>query len=119
MLLTKSIQEKSEKTDGIRICIMRRIKPEFAFDMWLQLLSPSAELLKRYHDEEISWEKFEALLTEEVLKTQTKFLEIVADLASKQDVTLLCWEETPEKCHRRLVAQWIVARHPEVKLTLN
>lgn len=119
MLLTKSVQAKAEKSDGIRICIMRRIQPEFEFDIWVQPLSPSTELLKRYHDEEISWDEFETQLTKDVLKTQTTFLDIVADIAIKHEVTLLCWEETPEKCHRRLVAEWIVAHRPEVKLKLN
>lgn len=117
-LATKSIQEPVSQVDGIRICIMRRIKPEFEFDMWMQPLSPSTELLKQYHDNEVSWDEFKQILTREMLEKQTKFLDIIANIAKTHDVTLLCWEETPEKCHRKLVAEWIVTKYPDLSLSL-
>lgn len=117
-LKTKSIQEKRAKQDGIRICIMRRIKPEFDFDIWLPALSPSTELLKDYHDKKINWDEYEILFTKEVLETQKEFIEIIGELCKNHTISLLCWEETPEKCHRRLVAERINELFPEVKLSL-
>ena len=67
MLKTKSIQQPRKNTDGIRVCIMRRIKPEFDFDMWIIPLAPSTELLKKYHGNEIGWKQYEELYSKEVL----------------------------------------------------
>lgn len=115
-LFTKSIQKESNEKDGIRICIMRRIKPEFEFDIWIPSLSPSTELLKDYHDKKIDWETFEKKFTKENLNKKNKYLTIISDLVRKYDITLLCWEETPEMCHRRLVAEYIKNLHPEIIL---
>lgn len=119
MIKTKSIQAKPEKGDGIRICIMRRVKPEFSFDMWLPPLSPSTELLKEYHDEVIDWDGYEKLFTKEVLDTQTTSLTILLDLSKKHTITLLCWEETPEKCHRRLVVEKLLAMDPTLEVKFS
>lgn len=116
---TKSVQAKSKKTDGIRICIMRRIMPEFVFDIWIPTLSPSTELLKKYHDKEISWKEYEVLFTKEVLDTQQKYLKIVSDIAKNNNITLLCWEEAPEMCHRRLIAQRIKKLYPDLIVNIK
>jgi uncharacterized protein YeaO (DUF488 family) len=118
MIKTKSIQAKREESDDIRICIMRRIKPEFVFDIWMPHLSPSTELLKDYHDEKINWEGYEKLFTKEVLDTQTNYLSILLELSKKYTITLLCWEETPEKCHRRLVVEKLQAMDPTITIKL-
>ena len=61
MLKTKSIQKRKTKSDGVRICIMRRVKPHFKYDIWMPTLSPSTELLKNYHEQKIDWEIYEKL----------------------------------------------------------
>ena len=104
-LQTKSIQNKKTKKDGIRICIMRRIKPEFDFDIWIPVLSPSAKLLKSYQDKKINWEKFEDKFNKEVLTKQKEYLDIILQIAKKHTVTLLCWELKGENCHRLLVTR--------------
>ncbi|MBU2632583.1 DUF488 family protein [Patescibacteria group bacterium] len=86
---------------------MRRIKPEFKFDIWMPNLAPSTKLLSSYHDKKITWEEFEKKFNKEVLEKQKKYLEIVLDIAQKNTVTLLCWEKLAEKCHRKLVAEKI------------
>lgn len=113
---TKSIQKKSKKADGIRICIMRRIKPEFEFDMWIPRLSPSTELLKDYHHGKLSWKEFANLFTQQVLETEEIYLSVIINIAQKNPVTLLCWELTPKTCHRRLVAERIVQMDPALKI---
>ncbi|MCL5010444.1 MAG: DUF488 domain-containing protein [Patescibacteria group bacterium] len=116
MLLTKSIQKTPTARDGIRICIMRRIKPEFVFDIWMPALAPSGELLKSYHDKQITWKDYERFFTKQVLNRQQKYLDILLSIAEKHVVTILCWEETPEKCHRRLVAQRIQKLNPSLTI---
>lgn len=116
---TKSVQAKPKKTDGIRICIMRRIMPEFVFDIWMPTLSPSTKLLKKYHEKESSWNEYEVLFTKEVLDTQQKYLKIVSDIAKDNNITLLCWEETPKMCHRRLVAERLQKVYPQLEVIIR
>lgn len=115
MLKTKSIQKRTAKKDGIRICIMRRVKPHFKYDIWMPTLSPSTELLKDYHEEKVNWETYEKLFSKEVFEGNKEYIEIVGEMAQKHDITLLCWEETPQMCHRRLVAEEILRKFPKIK----
>ncbi len=118
MLKTKSVQKKKAKTDGIRICIMRRVKPHFEYDIWMPTLSPSTELLKDYHEQKVDWEKYEKLFAKEVFEANKEFVEIVGEMAENHDVTLLCWEETPHLCHRRLVAEEVLRKFPKTKVKI-
>jgi len=115
MVKTKSVQKPANKDDGIRICIMRRIKPKFEFDIWMPTLAPSTKLLKEYHDKKISWSKFEEKFKENVLRKQTEYLDILINIDKKNTITLLCWEETTEKCHRRLVTAKLKKMNPRIK----
>ncbi len=112
ILLTKSIQKVVENKDGIRICIMRRIKPEFIFDMWMPSLAPSTQLLKEYQENQIDWEIFQKRYSDDILKNENTSLIILQDILKHDDVTLLCWEENPEHCHRRLVAEKLLILNP-------
>ncbi|MGA2967958.1 MAG: DUF488 family protein [Candidatus Levyibacteriota bacterium] len=115
-LQTKSIQSKKSNSDGIRICVMRRIRPEFKFDVWVPNLAPPAKLLKAYHDKEISWEKFEKRFAREVLESKKEHVEILAELTKKHDVTILCWEKKGENCHRLLIAEKIKQLYPDIPI---
>lgn len=102
----KSITLKSSKSDGIRICVMRRIRPEYEFDLWIKPISPSEKLLKEYViDKKISWEEFCVKYTKTVVnkKTNQIYFELLSDLAKKQKITLLCGEKSPKYCHRSLI----------------
>jgi uncharacterized protein YeaO (DUF488 family) len=104
-LFSKSIQAKKESSDGIRICIMRRPGEGLEWDVWMPTLSPSHELLNSYHEGTTSWEEYEVRFENEVLQPNQEYIKMVCELAHNRDITLLCWEETPEKCHRRLVLE--------------
>lgn len=103
IIQTGCIQKPYKKTDKIRICIMRRVRPEFKFDIYMQPLSPSTKLLKSYQNKIISWPEFEKEFTTSVLDKQKKYLKIILDIAIKKSVVLLCWEKTSTRCHRSLV----------------
>lgn len=118
-LYTKSIQRKRTKHDGIRICIMRRPDSNADYDIWMPTLAPSHELLNAYHRGEVNWDQFVVRFTKEVPKRNKKFVELLADMASKRDVTILCWEETPEMCHRRLVAEACQEVNPRLSVVLK
>jgi uncharacterized protein YeaO (DUF488 family) len=95
---------------------MRRIKPEFKFDIWIPKLAPSTKLLKSYHDKIIDWKEFEKEFTREVLEKQSEYLDVIISLAEKSDATILCWEPKGENCHRILVAKKLQQLNPLLKV---
>ncbi len=104
-LYTKSAQLPPQKKDGIRICIMRRPGDEIQWDIWIPHLAPSHQLLTDYHQGKVDWDGFCVQFQKEVIKDKKEYLQVVIDLAKLHDITLICWEETPERCHRRLIAE--------------
>jgi uncharacterized protein YeaO (DUF488 family) len=101
---TKSLQSVSQKKDGLRVLIMRRIKPEYQFDLWIPHLSPPEPLFQKYViNKSIDWKTFSEQFAVQVLAKQKKLLEMLVYLSHKQKITLLCWEKTPYRCHRILV----------------
>jgi len=105
MLYTKSIQDQKELSDGIRVSIMR--KPCGEFDLWIPSLSPSQKLLDDYHTKKINWDEYECKFLLEMNNNldATKMMKLLLEISTFSLVTILCWEETPEKCHRRLIAK--------------
>ncbi len=83
---------------------MRRVKPEFDFDLWLPHLSPSTELLQKYQEENLSWEEFKEEFLKET-KDKEKYYSLIEHLLTFSDVSILCWEETSEACHRKIVGE--------------
>ncbi len=65
-------------------------------------LAPTRELLKDYRSKNISWEEFEKRY-----KTQIEESKAIPGLSKNdfENACLLCSEATPEKCHRRLLAE--------------
>lgn len=116
MIKTKSIIKKSSKSDGIRVCVMRRIKPEYEFDLWLPVVSPSEKLLNQYViDQEITWEEFNPKFKKELLKN-SYFVTLLAAMAKNKTVTLLCYEEDHSTCHRSLITELIKEKYPDIKV---
>jgi uncharacterized protein (DUF488 family) len=77
------------------------------------LLAPSEELLSNYQKKVNPWSEYEAgyraLLVER--KVQEKLS--IADL---ERACLLCTESTPERCHRRLAADYLQCYNPDVDI---
>ncbi|MBI4170655.1 MAG: DUF488 domain-containing protein [Candidatus Aenigmarchaeota archaeon] len=117
-LYTKSIRAKLENKDGTRICVMRYIRPYYKFDIWAPALAPPEELLMAYKKKRISWGEYEELYRD-VLKREGPLITCLANMAALTNVTLLCWELTPENCHRRLISQEIEKYNPDVEIVLK
>ena len=66
--------------------------------------APSKELLGGYRKKEISWDEYAEvyidLLDERNIRGEV-------DIASLHECCLLCSEHTAEKCHRRLLAEYL------------
>ncbi len=77
-------------------------------------LSPTEDILKAYQNKELSWDdyepRFRALLDERA----------VADKIERTlfavPTTLLCSEPTAEKCHRRLVAEYLREKWGDIEI---
>lgn len=67
-------------------------------------LAPTKELLSKYRDKKMTWEEYEVeyLNLLDIRKIAQK---INVDLLHEN--CLLCSEHTPEKCHRRLLAEYL------------
>lgn len=104
-LFSKSIQERVDVGDGIRICIMR--KPDFnaSWDIWMPTLAPSLDLFRSYQTNLIDWPGYVTRFTEEVIVGKHDHLKLLVAMAKITNITVLCWEKTAEFCHRRLVVE--------------
>ena len=68
-------------------------------------LAPTKELLDKWRNDEISWNKYEERFTE--LMTERE-IEVKLDKSIFDDPTvLLCSEHKPDHCHRRLVVEYL------------
>lgn len=68
--------------------------------------SPTKEILKSYKHKEIAWEEYIKLFNS--LMKERKIDEYIKEKYDTFDgFCLLCSEEKPDKCHRRLVAEKI------------
>lgn len=118
-LLTKSIQAKKSASDGIRICVMRRPDKDADFDIWMPHLAPSNKLLDDYQNKKIDWDDYVIRFNREVIKKKREYIKLLAYLAEKFIVTILCWEKTPEKCHRRLVTEEVKKSFSDVQVVIK
>lgn len=118
MLKTKSVQKAKRKSDGIRICIMRRPDAGLDWDIWIPHLAPSHELLTNLHGNVVDWSEFVKIFSKEVLNGKSDYIDLVADLAQKRTITLLCWEDKPDNCHRRLVAEAVAKKYSKLAVKI-
>jgi uncharacterized protein (DUF488 family) len=70
----------------------------------MPLLAPTAEMLSAYRKKEINWEEYERLFVDLMRERQIESEIAYETLA---DSVLLCSEDQPDMCHRRLVAEYL------------
>ena len=117
ILYTKSIKLPPSAEDGMRICIMRKPEQGAKYDKWMPELSPEQTLRDKVK-QGMNWEGFKPEF-EKYLLTQQTPLDFVGNTAYKQNVTLLCIEDTPDRCHRSLVADAIKRKYSDLKIVVN
>jgi uncharacterized protein (DUF488 family) len=75
--------------------------------------APTRELLDSYRKKSLTWEVY----TAEYLKLlQDRDIKNTVDVTRLNECCLLCSEHSPEKCHRRLLAEYLQALNPEVEI---
>ncbi len=125
MLKTKSVHSPKSADDGLRILAARfrgRGLPTSAYDVWMPSLGPSEELLRDVQGGRITWAAFIRAYNAEMksasevdarCKTiknngQRYTLRLIAELARRSDVTLMCHcDEHTKQCHRFVLAKLI------------
>ena len=69
------------------------------------MLAPTAEMLKAYRKKEMSWEDYEREFLELMAERQVE--EKIRPERFKERTVLLCSENKPDRCHRRLVVEYL------------
>lgn len=116
-LYTKCIFSPIQETDGLRICVMSRLTENDGktpilnlvqgkyFDIWIKLLAMPDHLVQKWYAKKLDWRAINAEYLKHLLgEQQTMFVKSFANLALTQNVTFLCVEKTPERCHRQILA---------------
>jgi uncharacterized protein (DUF488 family) len=75
--------------------------------------APTKELLSRYRDKKMSWAEYEIeyLNLLDMRKVSQK-----TDIEKLHENCLLCSEHTPEKCHRRLLAEYLKQVRSDIEI---
>lgn len=111
-----------EPNEGLRIGTVRRPprgvrKEDFAakdfFDVWFPNLSPSAELVKQAQsaDDQRSWSAFKKRFRAEMSRPDnSKELDLLAALSHQTHMSLGCYCEKEERCHRSVLRELLAER---------
>lgn len=78
-------------------------------------LAPTKELLKSYQDKETTWAEYVHVFSEILKKRHIKERYKVEDF---DNCCFLCTEDTPEQCHRRLVAEYLRDANPDMEIKI-
>jgi len=81
-------------------------------------LAPVREILDSYKKKALDWEQYEKLYMD--LLESRNINTISRDMmnAEADRICLLCSEATPERCHRRLAAEFLKKKHPEKQIEI-
>ncbi|MCU1228244.1 MAG: hypothetical protein JWO97_1128 [Acidobacteria bacterium] len=78
-------------------------------------LAPAAEQLEAYRSGAVSWEEYEVAYS--ALLRERKVEKSVPRSLFEVRSVLLCSEEKPEHCHRRLAAEYLAKKWRDVTIT--
>jgi uncharacterized protein (DUF488 family) len=86
-----------------------------------RLFAPSEPLLSAYKSGAISWREYEQRYLSEMEALYGRLPERFVELLRRTDVTLVCYEARPERCHRRLLANLLakVAAEHGIQVVLD
>ena len=76
-------------------------------------LAPTKELLSKYRNKELTWQEYEIDYLN-LLDTRNISKKINVDILHQN--CLLCSEHTPEKCHRRLLAEYLKESRSDIEI---
>lgn len=129
MLKTKCILAPKKYSDGLRISVMSRHTLEDgttpnveitgdSFDVHRTEFAPPLRLIGDHYKRDLTWEKFESRYLN-YLENVYEQVRQLAESALTQDITLLCIEESPKRCHRRLLAEECTRLKPKLEIIIK
>ena len=77
-------------------------------------LSPTKDILDAYKKKTLPWEQYEAKFID--LLTQRAVEDSLPKQLFEVPAVLLCSEPTADRCHRRIVAEYLAERWPDVSI---
>ena len=92
------------KRDDLRFFLRELCNADYVHE---PRLAPTEDVLKAYQRKEISWEQYDVAFRELLARREAETLLSKSSFATP--TVLLCSEPTAEKCHRRLVAEYLAA----------
>lgn len=109
----KRVYEPASPDDGRRVLVTRywpRGVSKESVDEYVSTLAPSRELLQSYRLGETPWEAFRERYLEEMRgEDQLAEVDRLAKHARSERITLLCVCDEPERCHRWLLRELVLA----------
>lgn len=73
----------------------------------MQELAPPAKLVGDYYRKELDFLEYEELYRKYLSSDRIiPIVQCLIDQALREDVTILCIEEKPDQCHRRILAEF-------------
>lgn len=78
-------------------------------------LAPTPDILDGYRQSK-DWRVYE-IRFRELMEQRDMMTQLLALIGTHQSTALLCSEDTPDKCHRRLLAESLVARQPMFRVS--
>jgi uncharacterized protein (DUF488 family) len=75
--------------------------------------APTKELLATYRQKNISWDEY---TREYIHLLATRNVKEEVDTEALHQCCLLCSEHSPEKCHRRLLAEYLKEINPDIEI---
>src|SRR5204863_73777 len=112
--------------EGLRLGTVRRPprgvpKTDFAkldyYDVWLPNLAPSPELVAfaQHSQDEKSWKQFERKFRAEMNKPDAaRVLDVLAALSHQTNLSLGCYCENENRCHRSILKRLLAERGAEL-----
>jgi uncharacterized protein (DUF488 family) len=122
------------QTNGVKVLVDIRLKPDSQLSGFAKgrdlpyflnrligcdyvhqpLMTPTDDLLNRYRDDK-SWDNYEVDF-KRLLNERNVIAHLDRAWLAANPACLLCSEHEPDHCHRRLVAEYMAARWPEVQI---
>lgn len=111
---TVQIGSPRQPDEGIRIGAVRFLprgiqKKDYGkldlFDLWLPILAPSRELLRKFRDSNMSFGSFSQRYRKEMKETDARqVIQLIVEMASKMPISLGCYCKVEAQCHRSILS---------------
>ncbi len=128
MLRSKSILHPKEEIDGKRIYIMSKhtlndgitIDERLygTFDEHMTIFAAPLKIIGAYYKQKISFEEYSKLYLNYLTTIKTEIINLI-NYAMHNNITVMCIEYSPEKCHRKLFLEYCSTLSNKLEIEIN